>query len=135
MCHANYPTVLLGQSVRRRNLLPIEEAVHMMTDVPARLFGLRERGRIAEGWHADLVVFDPARVDSGPAIARWDLPGGGERLYAESVGVEHVFVGGREIVTNSVLTGAQPGTVLRARRDTDTITVAASRPLQQGSTK
>jgi N-acyl-D-aspartate/D-glutamate deacylase len=134
MCHANYPTVVLGQSVRRRGLLPIEEAVHMMTDVPARLFGLRDRGRITEGWHADLVVFDPERVDSGPAIARWDLPGGGERLYAESVGVEHVFVGGHEIVTNSVLTGALPGTVLRAGKDTDTITVA-DRSLQPGSTK
>jgi N-acyl-D-aspartate/D-glutamate deacylase len=133
MCHANYPTVVLGQSVRRRGVLSIEEAVHMMTDVPARLFGLRERGRIAEGWHADLVVFDPERVDSGPAIARWDLPGGGERLYAESVGVEHVLVGGREIVTDSVLTGELPGTVLRAGKDTDTITVAG-RTLQHGST-
>jgi len=133
MCHANYPTVVLGQSVRRRGVLSIEEAVHMMTDVPARLFGLRERGRIAEGWHADLVVFDPARVDSGPAIARRDLPGGGERLYAESVGVEHVLVGGREIVTDSVLTGELPGTVLRAGKDTDTITVAR-RALQHGST-
>ena len=132
MCHANYPTVMLGQSVRRRGLLPIEEAVHMMTDVPARLFGLRGRGRIAEGWHADLVVFDPARVDSGPAIARWDLPGGGERLYAESVGVEHVLVGGREIVTKSALTGELAGNVLRSGKDTDTITVPG-RPLQHGS--
>ena len=53
---------------------------------------------------------------------------------AESVGVEHVFVGGHEIVTNSVLTGALPGTVLRAGKDTDTITVA-DRSLQPGSTK
>ena len=43
MCHANYPTVMLGQSVRRRGLLPIEEAVRLMTDAPARLFGLRDR--------------------------------------------------------------------------------------------
>ena len=96
-----------------------------MTDAPARLFGLRERGRVAEGWHADLVVFDPETVDSGPSIARHDLPGGGERLYAESVGVAHVLVGGVEIAHDSVLTGALPGHVLRSGLDTDTITVPA----------
>ena len=60
MCHANYPTVVLGEVVRDRGLLSIEEAVEMMTDRPARLYGLRHRGRIDVGWHADLVVFDPA---------------------------------------------------------------------------
>ncbi len=128
MCHANYPTVMLGQSVRRRGLLPVEEAVRLMTDVPARLFGLRERGRVVEGWHADLVVFDPETVDSGPALSRWDLPGGGERLYAESVGMAHVIVGGVEIAHDSVLTGALPGRVLRSGVDTDTVTVAAHAP-------
>ena len=128
MCHANYPTVMLGQSVRRRGILTIEEAVQLMTDAPARLFGLRERGRVTEGWHADLVVFDPETVDSGPSIARHDLPGGGERLYAESVGVAHVLVGGVEIAHDSVLTGALPGQVLRSGRDTDTITVPAHAP-------
>jgi N-acyl-D-aspartate/D-glutamate deacylase len=128
MCHANYPTVMLGQSVRRRGILTIEEAVQLMTDAPARLFGLRERGRVTEGWHADVVVFDPDTVDSGPSIARHDLPGGGERLYAESVGVAHVLVGGVEIAHDSVLTGALPGQVLRSGRDTDTITVPAHAP-------
>jgi N-acyl-D-aspartate/D-glutamate deacylase len=125
MCHANYPTVLLGQAVRRRGLLPLEDAVHLLTDAPAQLFGLRERGRIAEGWHADLVVFDPSTVDSGPANARWDLPGGGERLYAESVGVQHVLVGGHEVVHEGAFTGALPGRVLRSGADTDTVTVPA----------
>ena len=89
---------MLGESVRDRALFTLEEAVRQMTDVPARLYGLRDRGRVAEGWIADLVVFDPARVASGPAQVRHDLPGGGERLYAEAVGIEHVFVNGREIV-------------------------------------
>jgi len=40
----------------------MEEAVHRLADVPARLFGLKQRGRIAGGWHADLVLFDPARI-------------------------------------------------------------------------
>jgi N-acyl-D-aspartate/D-glutamate deacylase len=122
MCHANYPTVVLGDAVRTRGLLPLEEAVRLMTDAPARLLGLRDRGRIAEGAHADLVVFDPDRVASGPAIARHDLPGGGERLYAESIGVEHVFVNGTEIVARGQLTGEASGAVLRSGRDTETVT-------------
>ena len=64
MCHANYPTRVLGEVVRERGLLTVEEAVEMMTDRPARHYGLRRRGRIAEGFHADLVVFDPAEVGS-----------------------------------------------------------------------
>ncbi len=67
MCHANYPTVVLGEVVRERGLLTIEEAVRMMTEEPARLYGLTDRGRVAEGAHADLVVFDPATVASAPA--------------------------------------------------------------------
>ena len=91
-----------------------------MTDVPARLYGLRERGRVAEGWHADLVVLDPATVDSAPARARTDLPGGGERLYAEATGIEQVLVGGRTVVDGGRITGELAGTVLRAGRDTTT---------------
>jgi N-acyl-D-aspartate/D-glutamate deacylase len=123
MCHANYPTMVLGEVVRERGVLPIETAVRLMTDAPARLLGLRDRGRIAEGMHADLLVFDRERVASAPARARHDLPGGGERLYAESIGVEHVLVNGTEVVTDGALTGATAGTVLRSGRDTDTVTV------------
>jgi N-acyl-D-aspartate/D-glutamate deacylase len=125
MCHANYPTVVLGEVVRARGLLALEEAVSMMTDRPARHYGLRERGRIAEGWHADLVVFDPATVGSRPAEVRRDLPGGGERLYATSTGVAHVFVNGGEVVSAGTLTDALPGTVLRSGRDTETVALAA----------
>jgi N-acyl-D-aspartate/D-glutamate deacylase len=125
MCHANYPTVLLGEAVRERGLLSIEEAVRLLSDVPARLYGLRERGRIVEGWHADLVLFDPAEVGSEPAIARTDLPAGGLRLYAESRGVVGVFVGGEAVVDHGAFTHALPGTVLRAGTHTDTVTVPA----------
>jgi N-acyl-D-aspartate/D-glutamate deacylase len=124
MCHANYPTVVLGEVVRERRLLSLEEAVEMMTDRPARHYGLRHRGRVVDGWLADLVVFDPETVGSGPPEVRRDLPGGGERLFAESRGVEHVFVGGREVVTGGVLTDERPGTVLRSGRDTESVTLA-----------
>ena len=100
MCHANYPTRVLGEVVRERGLLTVEEAVEMMTDRPARLYGLRRRGRIEPGWHADLVVFDPATVASQPAELVADLPGGGERLVAGSVGVDHVLVAGIDVVAD-----------------------------------
>ena len=127
MCHANYPTVVLGEVVRQRGLLSVEEAVEMMTDRPARFYGLKDRGRIAEGFHADVVVFDPARVGSLPVALVDDLPGGGERLDAGSVGVAHVLVAGHEVVRDGQVTGERPGRVLRSGRDTETVTLADAR--------
>ncbi|MCU1487870.1 MAG: aminoacylase [Actinomycetia bacterium] len=127
MCHANYPTVVLSEVVRDRRLLSVEEAVEMMADRPARHYGLRDRGRVAEGWIADLVVFDPATVGSKPSEVRTDLPGGGERLYAEAIGVEHVLVSGVEVVAGGADTGARPGVTLRSGRDTETVTLADAR--------
>ena len=86
MCHANYTDRGAGESVRERKLLTLEEAVYQLADVPARLYGFRERGRVADGWHADLVVFDPDTVGTGPTVAVDDLPGGGERLYQRGAG-------------------------------------------------
>ncbi len=120
MCGAVYSTSLLGDGVRKRRLLPIEEAVRLLTDVPARLYGLTDRGRVAEGWWADLVVLDPERIGPGPMRTRHDLPGGASRLYAEATGIEHVLVNGIEVVTDDRLTGALPGRVLRSGADTRT---------------
>jgi N-acyl-D-aspartate/D-glutamate deacylase len=106
----------------------LEEAVHQLSDIPARLYGLRERGRVEPDWHADLVVLDPATVGTGPNQVRHDLPGGGERLYAEGRGIAHVFVNGREIVAADQLTGELPGTLLRSGVDTETVTVPGNAP-------
>jgi N-acyl-D-aspartate/D-glutamate deacylase len=124
MCHANYPTVVLGEVVRDRGLLALEEAVEMMTDRPARHYGLRHRGRVADGWHADLVVFDPDRIGSEPAVLTADLPGGGERLVAAARGITQVLVAGRTVVDDGTVTDQRPGTVLRSGRDTETVTLA-----------
>jgi N-acyl-D-aspartate/D-glutamate deacylase len=128
MCGAIYSTSMLGDGVRKRGLLSWEAAVHQLTDVPARLYGLRHRGRIAEGWWADLVVLDPDRIGHGPEHTRDDLPGGASRLYAEADGIEHVLVNGTEIVRRGELTGATPGTVLRSGVDTDTVNVPGGHP-------
>jgi N-acyl-D-aspartate/D-glutamate deacylase len=121
MCHANYPTVVLGEMTRERGIFDLEDAVRRMTDVPARLYGLRSRGRVAEGWFADLVVFDAQSVASGPATPRFDQPAGGPRLYAEAQGIDTVVVNGRPIVAAGSFTGDRPGTALRAGRDTETV--------------
>lgn len=114
---ACYPTAFLGESVRERQLLDLEEAVHQLTDVPARLYGFQGRGRLEPGYHADLVLFDPDRVAAGPVHSRSDLPGGSARLYAEAMGVERVLVNGTEVVAENRLTGATSGRVLRSGRD------------------
>jgi N-acyl-D-aspartate/D-glutamate deacylase len=116
-----FTTQLLGRGVREKKLIALEEAVHQITDVPARLYGLTERGRLEVGWHADLVVFDPARIAKGPTYTRFDLPANAGRLYADAEGIAHVIVGGTEIVRGTEFTGALPGTVLRSGRDTETV--------------
>jgi N-acyl-D-aspartate/D-glutamate deacylase len=117
------PTQVLGNGVRRHQVIELEEGVRQLTDVPARLYGLRERGRLAQGWRADVVVFDPAEIACGPTYTRFDLPAGAGRLYADARGIDHVLVNGVEIVRAGEHTGALPGTVLRAGRDTETVEV------------
>jgi N-acyl-D-aspartate/D-glutamate deacylase len=63
-------------------------------------------------------------IGTQPTTIRHDLPGGGERLHAASIGVNHVIVGGQEVVVDGEVTAARPGRVLRSGRDTDTVTLA-----------
>ncbi|MGW0499721.1 N-acyl-D-amino-acid deacylase family protein [Streptomyces sp. NPDC003007] len=121
MCGAPYTTRFLGDCLRGRKLVGPEQAVKMLTDDPARLFGLRERGRIREGWHADLVLLDPERIDAGPATLVHDLPGDSPRLDSRALGVRAVWVNGVEAIRDDVVTGAVPGRVLRSGRDTETV--------------
>ncbi len=115
---ANYATTMLQHAVRDHSLLPIEEAIHLLTDVPAQLYGLRDRGRIEPGLLADLVVLDETTVGSGETRTRVDLPADAPRLYADAVGIDHVLCNGVPIVRNGRFTDARPGTRLRSGRDT-----------------
>lgn len=121
MCGAPYTTRFLGDCLRGRRLVGLEQAVRMLTDDPARLFGLRERGRVAEGYHADLVLFDPERIDAGQATLVHDLPGDSPRLDSRAMGVISVRVGGVETIRDDHVTGALPGRLLRSGRDTRTV--------------
>jgi N-acyl-D-amino-acid deacylase len=105
--YGSYPRIL-GQFVRDEALLSLEAAVAKMTSMPAARLGLKDRGRIADGMVADLVVFDPATVR---ANATYDQP----RQFPD--GIEHVIVNGVAVVEGGVHTGALPGRALRRGRD------------------
>jgi N-acyl-D-aspartate/D-glutamate deacylase len=125
MCGAPYPTSFLADTLRGRQLISLERCVQLMTQAPAQLFGLRDRGEVQEGFHADLVLFDPDSVDSGDVRLLDDLPGGTKRLYADAEGVQRVLVNGTTVVADGKPTGARPGTVLRSGRDTYTVPIPA----------
>jgi N-acyl-D-aspartate/D-glutamate deacylase len=122
-----FSSQVLGEGVRNRKLITMEEAVRQLTDVPAKLYGLRERGRLEEGFHADLVVFDADNVGLGETYTKYDLPAGAGRLYADAKGIECVYANGVEIIRDGKDTGARPGTVLRSGRDTTTVEVPGGR--------
>ena len=103
----------------------VEKAIEHMTDVPARFFGLVNRGRIEKDFHADLVVFDPERINSQELRILNDLPGDSPRLYAGSEGVEKVFVNGVLTVNAGEPTEALSGTVLRSGTHTVTNKIPA----------
>lgn len=118
ICNANCTTRVLGEIVRERGLLTLEEAIRLMTDVPARFYGLHQRGRLQVGWHADVVVLDPATVGPRTMTLRHDFPADAARLYAEADGIHHVIVNGVETLRDGLPTGQLPGIVLRSGRDT-----------------
>ena len=96
-----------------------------MTDVPARFFGLVNRGRIEKDFHADLVVFDPERIDAQELKILNDLPGESPRLYAGSEGVEKVFVNGVLTVDSGKPTEVLSGVILRSGSHTVTNKIPA----------
>ncbi len=125
----SFSSVVLQTGVREHKVISLEQAVHKMTQRPARYYGLVDRGVVAEGCHADLVIFDPDTVGRGKTYFRYDLPGASAafRLYAEAEGIDHVLVNGVPIVRNGEHLGRFPGTVLRSGKDTRTVAMDVMR--------
>ncbi|MCU1398536.1 MAG: Amidohydrolase 3 [Acidimicrobiales bacterium] len=97
LCDANYATHLLGHWVREKGVLTLEKAVWRLTGHPAMVYGMTDRGVIAEGAVADLVAFDPDTVGTTLPQRAYDFPGGADRLVAHSTGIRHVWVAGTAI--------------------------------------
>jgi N-acyl-D-aspartate/D-glutamate deacylase len=114
ICDVGYATALLDIWVRQRQALTLEKAVQKLTSVPAALFGIPNRGVVAVGKVADLVLFDPDTVAAKPPQYAYDFPRGGRRLIAKAEGVEATFVAGTQTYARGTHTGALPGRVLRS---------------------
>jgi N-acyl-D-aspartate/D-glutamate deacylase len=94
LCDACYSTHLLSHWVRDKGAMSLEAAVHSLTQRPADLMGITDRGLLAEGRPADVVVFDPRTVGHSSLRRVRDFPGGAERLVSDAIGVEAVVVNG-----------------------------------------
>jgi N-acyl-D-amino-acid deacylase len=94
----------LGRYVRDEKLVSLEDGIRRLTSLPAGNLGLTERGRLAEGYFADVVVFDPAAIQDHATF---------EKPHQYSTGVVHVFVNGTHVLKDGEHTGARPGRVVR----------------------
>jgi N-acyl-D-aspartate/D-glutamate deacylase len=112
---AGFGLHLLGRWSRELGVLSLAEAAQRLTGHPARIFGIRDRGVLKAGNHADLLLFDPQTVNRGPNRRVFDLPAGQPRLTTDAIGVHGVWVNGERIVDqNGPRKSARlPGKLLR----------------------
>jgi len=116
LCDAPQPTDFLGNWVRERSVVTIEQAVRKLSGVQADILGLPDRGYLRPGAWADVVVFDADTVAPGPVRRVRDFPAGAERLTAdEPTGVRHVLVNGTPVQVDGVRVEGdlRPGQVVR----------------------
>lgn len=95
---------LLGKSVRDEQVITLEEAVRRLTSLPASTMKIARRGALKEGYYADVVVFDPAKIQDHSTF---------ENPHQLSTGMSHVFVNGVQVLRDGEHTGATPGRVVR----------------------
>ncbi|MGD9883810.1 MAG: amidohydrolase family protein [Reyranella sp.] len=115
-CDAGFGLHLMGHWSRDLGVLDLAQAVHRLTGQPARLFGIANRGVLAEGKAADLMLFDPATVARGPKRRVHDLPAGAARLTTSAVGLHGVWINGTRVADEkgfSADPSSRPGEVIR----------------------
>ena len=95
---------LLGKYVREEKVIPLEEAIKRLTSMPAENLRIRERGKLEKGYFADVVIFDPEKIQDHATF---------EKPHRYSTSMQHVFVNGRQVLKNGEHTGATPGQVVR----------------------
>lgn len=110
---ADSPTFLLCELTRDRGVFTLPDAVHRITQQSAEVLGLRERGCVREGWHADLNVIDYDELDTRHPEYVNDFPHNGGRFIVKSKGYDATIVGGKVIIKDGIHTGHRPGQVIR----------------------
>jgi len=106
---------LFSEFVRKSGALTLEQAVRKITAEAAEIWGMKQRGRLAPGWFADVVVFDAETIDRGPERPVFDMPGEGMRYTRDGVGVDAVLVNGEVVHAAGAYTDARPGVVVEGR--------------------
>ena len=112
LCNAGMPSYLIQEWVTKRRLLTIEQAVQRLTLEPAAFFGFSNKGQIAPGFDADLIMFDPDAVKLNPQESTNDLPGGKARIVERSEGFAYTIVGGQVVLDHGEYQGVTPGRVI-----------------------
>jgi N-acyl-D-aspartate/D-glutamate deacylase len=108
-----YGTTLLGEWVRDRGVMSLEQAIHKLTFQVASVYGLEGRGLLRPGYAADLAIFDPATVHAGTPEWATDFPANTRHLVQPSVGLHYTIVNGTVVYEDGRLSGDLPGHVLR----------------------
>jgi N-acyl-D-aspartate/D-glutamate deacylase len=107
------PTVLLSELTRKQGVYTLEEAIHRISGKSAGVLGLKERGELREGWHADINVIDYENLSTHHAEYVNDFPHGGGRFIVKSTGYDATIVSGQVVVRNCEHTNSRPGEVIR----------------------
>ena len=110
---ADSPTFLLGELTRDRGVYTLPEAVRRITGKSAEVLGLKERGEVREGWHADINIIDYDELRSCHPEYLNDFPHNGGRLVVKSTGYDATLVAGQVVIENGEYTGNRPGEVIR----------------------
>jgi N-acyl-D-amino-acid deacylase len=116
-CDAGFGLHLMGHWSRDLGVLDLPQAVHRLTGQPAKLFGIKNRGLLREGYAADLMLFDPKTVARGAKRRAHDLPAGAARLTTSAVGLHGVWINGTKVADQKgfcVDRTARPGEVMRS---------------------
>jgi N-acyl-D-aspartate/D-glutamate deacylase len=114
-CDAGFGLHLMGHWARDLGVITLPEAIHELTSKPAKIYRIPNRGKIEVGYHADLLLFDPATVARGAKHRVYDLPGDEARLTTDAVGVHGTWVNGVQLANQSgiIKSDQKPGKLLR----------------------
>ena len=107
------PTVLLSELTREQGVYTLSEAIHRITGKSAEIIGLKERGELKEGWHADINIIDYENLSTCHPEYVNDFPHGGGRFIVKGKGYAATLVAGEVIIANGQHTGKRPGQVIR----------------------